>query len=83
MFDAITDNTRASFKDYSVEGPTMKRDFREKRKIGEVQCWVGTIFAHFQTKKGLLLGGGQHRGWEGGFGPSSIYMLKEALDNTL
>jgi hypothetical protein len=36
MFDAITDNTRASFKDYSVEGPTMKRDFREKRKVGEV-----------------------------------------------
>ena len=76
MFDAITDNTRASFKDYSVEGPTMKRDFREKRKIGEVQCWVGTIFAHFQTKKGLLLGGGATQGLGGGLWPLQYIYVK-------
>ena len=32
---------RASFKDCSVEGSTTKRDFREKRKSGEVYCLGG------------------------------------------
>ncbi len=35
---------RASFKDFSVEGPTTKRDFREERKSGEVYrlgVWSG------------------------------------------
>ena len=33
---------RASFKDFSVEGPTTKRDFREKRKCGEVFSFGGS-----------------------------------------
>ena len=81
-----------------MEGPTTKRDFREKKKSGEVSP-LGVsggpppktfcmIFAHFQTKRDIqnpsvcvcVGGGGQHRGWgEGGFGPSSIYILKKAL----
>ncbi len=32
---------RASFKDFSVAGPTRKRDFREKRKSGEVYLLGG------------------------------------------
>ncbi len=31
-----SDCSRAFFKDFSVEGPTTKRDFRKKRKSGEV-----------------------------------------------
>ncbi len=33
---------RAFFKDFSVEGPTTKRDFREKSKSGEVFAFGGS-----------------------------------------
>jgi hypothetical protein len=33
---------RALFKDFSVEGPTTKRDFREKRKSGEIFPFGGS-----------------------------------------
>ncbi len=36
---SITD--RASFKDFSVEGPPTKRDVSEKRKCGDVWRWGG------------------------------------------
>ncbi len=43
-FDEIaqTDELRAFFKDFSVEGPTTKRDFRERRKSGEVFPFGGS-----------------------------------------
>ncbi len=63
---------RAFFKDFSVEGPTTKRDFKEKRKSGEVfpfskifvflssldviSCNFSMIFAHFQTKRDITRG---------------------------
>ena len=33
---------RAFFKDFSVEGPTTKKDFTEKRKSGEVFLFGGS-----------------------------------------
>ena len=43
-FDEIAqaDELRAFFKDFSVEGPTTKRDFRERRKSGEVFPFGGS-----------------------------------------
>ena len=38
----IIKENRAFFKDFSVEGPTTERDFREKRKSGEVFPFGGS-----------------------------------------
>ena len=39
---ALLSHRRAFFKDFSVEGPTTKRDFSEKRKSGEVFPFGGS-----------------------------------------
>ena len=73
---------RAFSKDFSVEGPTTKRDFREKRKSGEVFSFVGLfvflssldliscnfsmIFAHSQTKGDITRGAKTLQCGEGG-----------------
>ncbi len=53
--------TRAFFKDFSVEGPTTKRDFREKRKSEEIFPFGGSGVQHdfslIFRQKGTLLGG--------------------------
>ena len=50
----IIKENRAFFKDFSVEGPTMERDFREKRKSGEVFPFGGTrpkLFCIFELPR--------------------------------
>ena len=39
---ALLSHRRAFFKDFSVEEPSTKRDFREKRKGGEVFPFGGS-----------------------------------------
>ena len=62
-----------------MEGPTTKRDFREKRKSGEVFPFGGS-FPQKITRKGggqnpSVCGGGGGRGWGGGvFAPQYICM---------
>ena len=83
----------ATFKDFSVEGLTTKRDFREERKCGELYrtififlCSLDLVpcmqfqhdFHSFSDKKGLLFTR-EDKTLSGGGRGSPVYMFKKAL----